>query len=131
MSAEAVAKILESIGTWPVLTVLLILTVVVVLAPWCALVYLKRNDSKQIADILSAIRAQMDAQGKKHDEVVRFYENNVELVKNFDKLAKDLKDVIVLNTSKWATAISLIVDAQYCPLMKKDIRDLKNKEVTG
>ena len=45
---------------------------------------------------------------RRFEEVVRMYENNVSLVKNYEKVSGDLKDVIILNTQTMTTLIETI-----------------------
>lgn len=46
------------------------------------------------------------AQKKRFESVVRMYESNVDLVKKYEDVAQNLKDVVIMNT----TAITRIVD---------------------
>jgi hypothetical protein len=48
-------------------------------------------------------------------EARRMYESNVKLVQAYEDLAKDLKDVIILNTQSWQRASDDIRNNQYCP----------------
>jgi len=48
----------------------------------------------------------------------RMYENNVELVKQTQTIAQDLKDLVVLNTQAWQAARSDILNNQFCPLRR-------------
>lgn len=52
----------------------------------------------------------------------RMYENNVELVRGYSDLAKDLKDVVILNTQVVTRLCDDINRNQYCPMvrLKKD-----------
>ncbi|MDZ7831645.1 MAG: hypothetical protein U5L07_07820 [Desulfobacterales bacterium] len=56
-------------------------------------------------------------------QIKRMYENNVslvndylELTKDYKQIAKDLHDVIIMNTQAWQRAADDINRNQYCPL---------------
>jgi len=65
--------------------------------------------------------------GYKEDmaETRRMYESNVRLVESYDSLAKDLKDVVVLNTRQMTKLSEEIVQNQYCPVMRVEKRTIK------
>jgi hypothetical protein len=52
----------------------------------------------------------------------RMYENNVELVRQYTALAKDLKDVVMLNTQTITRLCDDVNRNQFCPMvrLKKD-----------
>jgi len=72
----SLALIVERIGTWPLWTTLLM----IVIGPWI------------LAMLLSYW------QMRRFEAVVRMYECNVDLVKSYEGLARDLKDVVMMNT---------------------------------
>lgn len=89
-------QIISSISAWPIGLVLFF----VILCPWVAaffLVYL---------------------QGKRFERVVRMYENNITLVKDYNSLANDLHDVVVMNTQAMTRLIDSIATNQYCPAIR-------------
>jgi hypothetical protein len=49
------------------------------------------------------------------DELRQMYENNVELVKLTQNLARDLRETVLLNTAKWQQAHDAICGNQFCP----------------
>ena len=72
----------------------------------------------QVTQILAAYKEDMA-------ETRRMYESNVRLVESYDSLAKDLKDVVVLNTRQMTTLSGEIRQNQYCPVMRVEIRTIK------
>lgn len=89
-------QIIGSIKAWPIGLVIFCLF----LGPWIAaffLVYL---------------------QGRRFERVVRMYEDNITLVKNYNSLANDLHDVVVMNTQAMTRMIDSIATNQYCPAIR-------------
>jgi len=94
----ALVAIFREIGTWPLVTVF----VLVVVGPWVGMFVISR------------------AQEKRHAAVVGMYEHNIELVKNYEHVTGDLKDLLVLSTQTM-TGVKFAVDNNlFCPLMRKD-----------
>ncbi|ACL05248.1 conserved hypothetical protein [Desulfatibacillum aliphaticivorans] len=52
--------------------------------------------------------------------LARFYENNVELVTNYQKLANDLADIIHLNTQAQTNLVNAIQNNTFCPMVRKE-----------
>ncbi len=50
--------------------------------------------------------------------VQQMYENNIVLVKNYERLSSDLKDVVTLNTQMFQKLCDLVVSNQYCPMVR-------------
>jgi hypothetical protein len=73
----AIAAILDKIGTWPISTIL----AMIVIGPWMVL----------IAITLS--------QERRSKAMKQMYEDNVCLVKDYEKLSNEQQDVIIMNTS--------------------------------
>ena len=48
------------------------------------------------------------------------YQNNVELVRSYQSIALDLKNIVILNTQKWAETDRSILNNQYCPMVRLD-----------
>lgn len=99
----ALAAMLQQIGTWPILSVL----VFVMIGPWIAMFLLSRN---------------MD---KRHSAVVQMYESNVQLVKNYEKIADGLQDILVLSTQAMTGVKTSVDNNLYCPLMRKDPKTVR------
>lgn len=96
----ALAALVKQVGTWPALTVLLF----VVIGPWIGMFLLNRIHESR------------------HRAVVKMYEDNVILVKNYETTTGDLKDILVLSTQTM-TKVQFSIDSNlFCPLMRKDQR---------
>lgn len=125
----AIAAILTQVGTWPISTVLVIITI----GPWVANVWITRTQAKlrekERAEALVA-----KAENEKRQEIVReehekqfqsvkqMYENNVDLVKVSQKNAEALLECVVANTMKWAGVEEKIDQNQWCPLARIRMR---------
>jgi len=57
-------------------------------------------------------------QKRRFEAVVNMYEKNVSLVEKYEKVASDLKDVIILHTQTTTTLIRDIRTNQYCPAVR-------------
>jgi len=57
-------------------------------------------------------------QTKRFESVVKMYENNVMLVENYEKLATDLHDVVIMNTQIMQRLADEIKTNQYCPMVR-------------
>ena len=68
-------------------------------------------DSKNIREILELYREDTRA-------AVRRYEDNVLLVTHYEDLARDLKDVVTMNTQAMMQNYSAIKTNQYCPQVR-------------
>lgn len=96
---SAIASLLNALGgagKWP-LSIVIMFSVI---GPWIAaflLVYL---------------------QSRRFEKVVKMYEDNVTLVKDYSKLATDLHDVVIMNTQAMTQLIGSIRTNQYCPAVR-------------
>ena len=61
-------------------------------------------------------------QGKRFEAVVRMYENNVKLVEENEALAKDLKEVVIMNTQAMTKLAEGIDKNQFCPMVRLEKR---------
>jgi hypothetical protein len=61
-------------------------------------------------------------QKRRFEAVVDMYEKNVSLVEKYEKVASDLKDVIILHTQTTTTLIRDIRTNQYCPAVRLEKR---------
>ncbi len=52
-------------------------------------------------------------------QVTRFYENNVDLVKHYEKLASDLSSIIHLNTQVQTQLVEQIKHNMFCPIVRE------------
>ena len=72
-------------------------------------------DSKNIHKVLERYQSDMK-------EIRQMYESNVRLVNHYEDLAKDLKDVVMVNTQAMTALAKDIRGNQFCPMvrLKKD-----------
>lgn len=68
-------------------------------------------DRKDLKKVLDQYRMDMA-------EIRQMYKNNVHLVEGYEKLATDLKDVIILNTQTNSKLGKSIEDNQFCPMVR-------------
>jgi len=94
----ALVSIFRHVSAWPLGMILCF----VVAGPW----------------VLSLLLA--GASRKRFEEMARMYESNVKLVKAYEDLAKDLKDVVILNTQTFSELTSAIRDNQFCPMVRRE-----------
>ena len=92
----AIANLLREISGWPLGTILLL----VLIGPWV------------LALVLSWL------QSKRFESVVRMYESNVRLVEGYEEVAKDLREVVIMNTQAMTKACDAINDNQFCPMVR-------------
>ncbi len=92
----ALIKAIGTISSWPFHLVLFS----VIVGPWIAAFVL------------------MSIQTKRFESVVKMYENNVMLVENYEKLATDLHDVVIMNTQIMQRLADDIKTNQYCPMVR-------------
>lgn len=57
-------------------------------------------------------------QSRRLETVTRMYENNVALVKDYRDLAKDLKEVVIMNTQVCQRLADDVENNQYCPAVR-------------
>jgi len=112
----AVLAFLGKMGGWPIW----IFVVLIVIGPWAlalALAMGKRSDTAQYRDEMAAVLARY-----KEDmaEMRRMYESNVKLVEETQMLAKDLKDVVMVNTQTFSQLTDAIKHNQFCPIVRKE-----------
>jgi hypothetical protein len=94
----AISAIISKIGTWPIGSII----AAIVFGPWVVMGLISRSMEKR------------------HAAAIQMYENNVELVKGYEKVAKGLQDIIVLSTQTLTRVQDSIDSNLYCPLMRKD-----------
>jgi hypothetical protein len=89
-------NIINSVSGWPFGMIIFL----IVIGPWISaflLVYL---------------------QSRRFEKVVTMYKNNFKLVEDYAKLAKDLHDVVIMNTTAMTRLIDSIKTNQYCPAVR-------------
>jgi hypothetical protein len=86
---------------------------------------------KDAADLLEKYRDDtqriLTAYREDASEARRYYQTNVTLVESYLALAKDLKDIVVLNTQVWTRTFDAVASNQYCPLNRVD-KDAKGPQ---
>lgn len=68
-------------------------------------------DSKNIHKVLERYQSDMA-------EVRTMYENNVRLVDHYEDLARDLKDVVLMNTEAMTSLAKDVRGNQFCPMVR-------------
>lgn len=59
-------------------------------------------------------------QTKRFEAVVQMYENNVKLVRDYESVARDLKEVVVLNCQAMQKVCDKIDLNQFCPIVRRE-----------
>lgn len=81
-----------------------------------------KRDIQHQAEI-AALRDQFSAAlavfDRRFESVVRMYEDNVLLVKGYDRLAGDLTNIILLNTQINTKLVERIDNNLFCPIVKE------------
>lgn len=76
----------------------------------------ERQEKKRDEDLNKVLAAY-------HDDVravTRFYEDNVLLVKNYERLASELAGIIHLNTQAQTRLVEAIKNNMFCPVVRKE-----------
>lgn len=124
--ATALAEVLARVGAWPIGLILLL----VVICPWLALFLVSRSLERRAADhdkqsvitvatLKEQFSATLEAHNQRFEEVVRMYEDNVLLVRGYEKLANDLTSVIHLNIQVQTRLVEKIDNNMYCPAIRE------------
>lgn len=102
------ATVMEYLSRWP----FAILFFILVVGPWVLSIFLAH------------------AYQKRFEAVVHMYENNVELVNGYSRLASDLHDVVVVNTRVMTELVQAIRTNQFCPMVRTSdrLRGMVNHE---
>jgi hypothetical protein len=58
-------------------------------------------------------------------EVRTMYENNARLVKHYEDLAGQLKDVVTLNTQHMQSLTEAVRNNQFCPMLRKKTGEIE------
>lgn len=75
---------------------------------------------KVVIEFRDQVTAIVTAQEKRFEAVVRMYENNVEVVRNYHSLSNDLTGIITLSTRTLEGLVSKIDNNQFCPIVRKE-----------
>ena len=95
--AAAVITIFKAVGPWPLAALMVVIFVVVPLIIAFVL--------NKLASVMMSLRDEVRTDTKKQQD---FYNNNVELVKNYAALADNLMQVVQVNSENMANLGSLI-----------------------
>lgn len=68
-------------------------------------------DSNRIRKILDQYKDDMS-------EMRQMYKNNTSLVKGYEGVANDLKEVVIMNTQAWQKTVDAIDSNQFCPMVR-------------
>lgn len=96
----ALAGILKSIGTWPIMSIIIL----VVIGPW----------------IINAATSYQHQ--RRFEAVVKMYENNVILVEQIKKLAEGYRDQLIWSTQVVTEAKDIARNNLHCPIIRKQTR---------
>lgn len=93
----ALFSVVKALSSWPF--ALFFFTLVI--GPWVLSIMLAWSDRKrqEVAEQESKDR---------FESVVRMYEDNVKVVEQYEKIASELKDIIIMNTSAQTTLAEVI-----------------------
>ena len=72
----------------------------------------REEDNRRVEKVLSQYKEDMRI-------MTRYYENNVDLVKHYEKLAEDLSSVIHLNTKAMTILTEKIQNNMFCPAVRE------------
>lgn len=75
-------------------------------------------DNRRIQGILDSYKEDMTS-------IKQMYESNVSLVKNYERLAQDLHDVVIMNTQAMQKTFDAVQNNQFCPLNRIDTHKVK------
>lgn len=137
---NAVAMILQRMGTWPISSIVAL----VVLGPWAFQFFISRSQEskadaerslykdkfdqvvkqqeKRFEQVVKMYEDSRSVQEKKFEAVVRMYESNVDLVKDYQGIAKNLQDIVLYNTQVMQEVIDISKNNLHCPFIRKQIK---------
>lgn len=78
-------------------------------------------DAKSIRKVLEQYKSDML-------EMRKMYENNAHLVEKYEALAKDLREIIVMNTQAITMLIEEVKGNQFCPMVRLEKRSVGKVE---
>lgn len=124
----AIAALFKSIGTWPMLSIL----VLGQLTPWFVLIVVviiqyQRSEATAKANE-GRFSQNSSAQERRFEAVVKMYEDNVELVEKVIDLAHGYRDQLIWATQTVDQANSIAKNNLHCPLVRKNARP---KDIDG
>jgi hypothetical protein len=106
--AQALAAVIQYLGPYPILLTIVLL----VLAPWGAMVWLSYKQDKRLSKVF-------ERQDKQFADVVQMYKDNVVLCERYDhhsgeqaKITSNLQDLVILTTSTMQSLVDHIKGAR-------------------
>ena len=111
----AIASALKVAGTLPFGA----LVILIVVGPWIGMFIMSISITKNLDKSLKVFGAEFVSQEKRFESVVKMYENNVEVVRDYNHLAGDLTSIITLVTRTLEGLVQKIDNNQWCPLARK------------
>ena len=90
--------------------------------PYGLLIFMWWNDMRAIraqqTQHAKEMQTMMDRYAGDMSEMRQMYQNNVELVKTSNKLAEDLKDVVMINTQAFQRLDDAVEGNRFCPMVR-------------
>lgn len=112
--AQSIAGIIQYLGATPIL----LFFIVMGLAPWIVTIWSTRQQDKRVAKIVDLLTKQMG-------ESEQRYENNVQLVRNYEALViaqretnEKLVDLITISTGTLQSMVEYVKNNWWCPATK-------------
>lgn len=93
----SLVAVIKMLSNWP----FAIFAAILIIGPWLLAVMLAYKDRQRF------------------EAVVTMYEKNVELVHDYHDLAKNLRDVVMINTQTFTTLSEAIKSNQFCPVVRE------------
>ena len=98
---QLIAEVIARLGTTPILLFLSLILV----GPWMVIAFWAWMMERR--------------QSTRFEAVVQMYQNNVELVKSYEGITKNLQDLVILTASTMQTLVRQIDSNLYCPVVRK------------
>jgi hypothetical protein len=116
-AVAAIAGFLRAVGTLPFGVII----VIIVIGPWIGMAVASFCINRNLDKVLKKNQEDASIFEKRFEAVVRMYENNVEMVRDYNKLAGDLTSIITLSTRTLEGMVQKIENNQWCPLARKGV----------
>lgn len=84
--------------------------------------YSERSSARLLRNYRDDVQATLRQYAEHMQEIRRMYENNAELVRAYEQVAKDLRNTVTLNTSIMQELVDNIRSNQYCPMIRIEKR---------
>jgi len=108
---SALAGIVKSIGTWPIMSIV----VLVVLGPWVVNAYTSYQGQRRF-------ELQREQSQQQFAAVVKMYEDNVILVSTTQELGKGYREQLIYTTQVVTEAKDIAKNNLHCPMVRKQTR---------